>query len=187
VEKIVNHRKHLYKTGEYEVEIKWKDYSMESNTWEDMREKILEVPDYFLDYYKTVSAIFKEDFEAYLQVYPDLQQALNQAKTTTPHLPQNIQNNYTCNFNHKELKNYISESNPGFCKKDFYLNGKMCSGKCMGLFDEINKGLVEGQLWIKPSVKAPVWVCQGLVNKSNCCQALCSECAKVMMSCGLLV
>jgi hypothetical protein len=67
-----------------------------------------------------------------------------------------------------------------------YLNGKMCSGECKGLFDETNIGMVEGQLWIKPSVKAPVWVCQGLVNKSKCCQALCSECAKVMMSNGIL-
>ena len=30
VEKIVNHRKNKYKTGEYEVEIKWKDYGVES-------------------------------------------------------------------------------------------------------------------------------------------------------------
>ncbi len=56
----------------------------------------------------------------------------------------------------------------------------------MGLLDETNKGMVEGRLWIKPSVKAPVWVCQGLVNKGKCCQALCSDCAKVMMSNGIL-
>ncbi len=70
-------------------------------------------------------------------------------------------------------------------QKRLLLEWKMCSGKCMGLFDETSKSVVEGHLWIKP--KAPVWVCQGLVNKSNCCQALCSDCAKVMMSCGLLV
>lgn len=187
VEKILNHRKNKYKTGEYEVEIKWKDYGMESNTWEDMREKILEVPDNFLEYYNTVSVQSKKDFETYLQLYPELQKVFHQAKKSTTPLPEKVQNNDSCNFDHKELKNYISETNPSFCKKDFYLNGKMCSGKCMGLFDEINKGVVEGQLWIKPSVKAPVWVCQGLVNKSNCCQALCSQCAKVMMSSGLLV
>jgi len=60
----------------------------------------------------------------------------------------------------------------------------MCSGKCKGLFDEVNKGFVEGQLWIKPSVKAPVWVCQGMVNKKKCSQVLCSDCAKEMMSSG---
>ena len=25
----------MYKTGEYEVEVKWKDFGTESNTWED--------------------------------------------------------------------------------------------------------------------------------------------------------
>ncbi len=62
MEKIVNHRKNKYKTGEYEVEIKWKDYGVESNTWEDMREKILEVSDNFLEYYNTVSVQCKKDF-----------------------------------------------------------------------------------------------------------------------------
>ena len=186
VERIVNHRKNMYITGEYEVEVKWKDFGTESNTWEDMREKILEVPDNFLEYYKTVSVHFKTDFEAYLQLYPDVQKVFNQAVATTPPLLEKVQSNNSCNFDHNKLKNYISETNPGFCKKDFYLNGKMCSGECKGLFDETNKGMVEGQLWIKPSVKAPVWVCQGLVNKSKCCQALCSECAKVMMSNGIL-
>ena len=187
VEKIVNHRKNKYKTGEYEVEIKWKDYGVESNTWEDMREKILEVPDNFLEYYNTVSVQCKKDFEAYLQLYPDLQKVFNQSITTTTPVTETEQRCDSCTFDHKELKNYITETNPGFCKRDFYLNGKMCIGKCKGLFDETNKGVVEGQLWIKPSVKAPVWVCQGLVNKSNCCQALCNVCAKLMMSCGQLV
>jgi hypothetical protein len=80
VEKIVNHRKNKYKTGEYEVEIKWKDYGMESNTWEDMREKILEVPDNFLEYYNTVSVQFKKDFEAYLHFYHELRKVFHQAK-----------------------------------------------------------------------------------------------------------
>jgi hypothetical protein len=187
VEKIVNHRKNKYKTGEYEVEIKWKDYGVESNTWEDMREKILEVPDNFLEYYNTVSVQCKKDFETFLQLYPELQKVFHQAKKTTTPVTETEKRSDSCTFDHKELKNYITETNPGFCKRDFYLNGKMCIGKCKGLFDETNKGVVEGQLWIKPSVKAPVWVCQGLVNKSNCCQALCNVCAKLMMSCGQLV
>jgi hypothetical protein len=132
-----------------------------------MRQKILKVPDNFLEYYNTNSVHFKNDFEAYLQLYPDLQKVFNQSITATIPLPEKVQNNDSCNFNHKELKNYISKTNPGFCKKDFYLNGKMCSRECMGLFDETNKGMVEGQPWIKPSVKAPVWVCQELVKKKT--------------------
>jgi hypothetical protein len=58
----VNHRKNKYKTGEYEVEIKWKDYDMESNTW-DMREKMLEVPDNFSECYNAVSVHFKRDLK----------------------------------------------------------------------------------------------------------------------------
>jgi hypothetical protein len=228
VEKIVNHRKNKYITGEYEVEVKWTDYGTESNTWEDMREKILEVPQTFLEYYKSVSVHFKTDFENYLKLYPDLKKLLNQTMlnstptilNSTPvseiypnnecctydnnklpetvtnnecctyannKLPETVTNNECCSYDHNKLKNYKTETNPRFCKKGFYLNGKMCSGKCMGLFDDTNKGVVEGQMWIKPSVKAPVWVCQGLVNKTNCHQALCSDCAKVMMSNGLLM
>ena len=152
-----------------------------------MREKILEVPDNFLEYYNTVSVQGKKDFETFLQLYPELQKVFHQAKKTTTPVTETEKRSDSCTFDHKELKNYITETNPGFCKRDFYLNGKMCIGKCKGLFDETNKGVVEGQLWIKPSVKAPVWVCQGLVNKSNCCQALCNVCAKLMMSCGQLV
>jgi len=190
VEKIMNHRKNIYKPGEYEVEIKWKGYDNCSNTWEDMREKILEVPDSFLEYYATTSSEFKDDFTVYLELNPELKQKLkwkNSSASQEKQQPKQPNLIDKCDFNHKELKNYISESNHAFCKNGYYLNGKMCSGKCKGLFDEVNKGFVEGQLWIKPSVKAPVWVCQGMVNKKKCSHVLCSDCAKEMMSSGELL
>ncbi len=105
--------------------------------------------------------LVRKDFETFLQLYPDLQQILNQEKTENNNKfkKEHQKHNDSCNFNHKELKNYIYESNPCFSKRAYYLNRKMCSGKCKGLFDEINKGLVVEQLWIKSSVNAPVWVC----------------------------
>jgi hypothetical protein len=111
VEKIVNHRKNKYITGEYEVEVvKWADYGTESNTWEDMREKILEVPETFLEYYKTVSAHFKTDFENYLKLYPDLKKLLNQKMLNTTLtiriatlVPEIDPNNECCTYDNNKL------------------------------------------------------------------------------------
>ncbi len=51
---------------------------------------------------------------------------IRQKETTPlPEKPEKVQNNDSCNFDRKELKNYISETNPGLCKKDFYLNENM--------------------------------------------------------------
>jgi len=79
----MNHRKNIYKPGEYEVEIKWKGYDNCSNTWEDMREKILEVPDSFLEYYATTSSEFKDDFTVYLELNPELKQKLKWKNSLT--------------------------------------------------------------------------------------------------------
>jgi hypothetical protein len=203
VEKIINHRKHQYKKGDYEVEIKWKNYDHNNNTWEDLREKIIEVPDTFKEYYVDTSDEFQSDFEDYLVLYPELKVALGwetgckgKDNSVTPESVKSVTEiaskkeekiTCECDKDHSKLMNYITESNPSFCKPGFYLYGKMCSGQCGGLFDEANKGVVEEQLWIKPSIKAPVWVCQGMVNKGGCMHAFCFVCAKNMMAVNELV
>jgi len=82
-----------------------------------------------------------------------------------------------CRFSHNGPQNFKDETNPGYAKKPYYLNGKMCVF-CKGLITHEGKGgrtEEEGQIFIKPTRKHPVWACLGVPEKS-CDEVLCSAC-----------
>ena len=82
-----------------------------------------------------------------------------------------------CKMKHQFQTNYKPEENAGYCKPPHYLAGKMCAGGCSGLFTHDIKSArneVGGQLFIKPTIKQPVWTCVG--QEKGCSHALCSLC-----------
>jgi hypothetical protein len=80
---------------------------------------------------------------------------------------------------HSKLENFLQESVLHMCNQGKYCHGKMCQN-CKALFDAGLDGDVEGQLFVKPSKKYPVWVSIGLrVNLRNrCVEAMCENCAQ---------
>jgi len=65
---------------------------------------------------------------------------------------------------HQFQTNYKPNENAGYCKPPHYLARKMCAGGCSGLFRHDIKSAqneVEGQVFIKTTIKQPVWTCVG--------------------------
>jgi len=82
-----------------------------------------------------------------------------------------------CRFSHDGPANFKDETNPAYAKTPYYLSGKMCVA-CQGLITNKGKGgrtEEEGQIFVKPSTKYPVFACLG-VPENSCNQVLCSSC-----------
>ena len=83
----------------------------------------------------------------------------------------------SCRFNHDAQETYKEETNPGYAKPPYYLSGKVCAG-CKALFDhkiKTHRTELEGQIFVKPMAKHPVWACSGTTDGS-CSHVLCSIC-----------
>ena len=82
-----------------------------------------------------------------------------------------------CKFDHDIQSDYKEETNPGYAKPPYYLSGNACGG-CRALFDhqiKSNRTEKEGQIFVKPTLKHPVWTCRGITD-SSCNHVLCSVC-----------
>jgi hypothetical protein len=81
---------------------------------------------------------------------------------------------------HSKFRNFMWETDLRMCNQGKYCHGKMCR-HCKALFDAELDGDAEGQLFVKPSKKHPVWVCIGLtVHLHRCVEAMCDNCAQQM-------
>jgi hypothetical protein len=86
-----------------------------------------------------------------------------------------------CDYPHNNLTSFRQETNSAFCKDGFYLDEMGCQD-CNGKFHYKNNGNIDGQLWVKPSLKTPVFVCIGNTEDCECQFAYCSNCcAKNLM------
>jgi hypothetical protein len=84
-----------------------------------------------------------------------------------------------CELDHNVQGNFKDETNAGYAKAPYYLSGKICLGCNALITNEIktNRKEEEGQVFVKPTARYPVWTCRGVPEKT-CNQVLCSDCFK---------
>jgi len=84
---------------------------------------------------------------------------------------------FHCRYEHDGPAQFKEETNAAYAKPKYYLNGKMCLG-CSALITNEGKGgrrEEEGQFFVKPSARHPVWACRG-VPSGDCDQVMCNDC-----------
>jgi hypothetical protein len=109
----------------------------------------------------------------------DEKDSSNKEMTEQQNKANEMQHSTSCQHrDHDLFENFLPVTNAELCKEGKYCHGRMCR-KCNALFDDKVDGDVEGQLFVKPSKKNPVWVCVGLTyDMDKCKESLCNECAK---------
>jgi len=200
VDIIVSHRKNH--RAKYQFLTKWEGYTSDENMWEDANKKVKEIP---LLVQKYLSTIDDKELLASSELQKIYDESIGLAQLETGgngNANDNILLMMSTNSimkqltevqlmmswaheldtercdhrDHSKLENFLQESDPRMCNQGKYCHGKMC-WNCKALFDAELDGDVEGELFVKPSKKHPVWVCIGLtVNLRRCVEAMCVNC-----------